>query len=511
MVVWKEILPGPGTYWYRDQDTGMPRTITFTPASIRHLHDSGKAMLAAGLSVPVPLEHQPDALPLSATDAAASRLRHNAGWTRDYRLTPKGGLEASLDIADPHLVEKLSTTIRWTSPYITSFTDGQGRAWQNVIAHNALTTRPRITDQQPFPSVQAALSAAQALPHPVLDPTGPVGSLAVVAAGRLLPRSAGGTDLVPARPLAFSLLSGVPLAAAELALLARKKKPAHPEGTSRETAPGKKMAGMPSVPPAGKMAAEGNAVEEAARSPQENEETPGEEVLESIVDADGDIPVWEVIRDLLESEGFELPEGTSADNFAENMYTCLMSRLKEKSREPEEPMPPAEPPTAPPPATPPAGRPPVLAEQPPLYMSQEEIQKIEDPRMRRMAQLSLSLQEHAFAQARSRRLEKVDRLLRRLVPSKREQVRARIEKQLPQAQLSLGTDGKVTDTMEEWLDLLDQAIEGLPDVPHLLTTTSQAVAEVPHPAEYQGEVSPERARAVADELAARGRLPKRAS
>ena len=83
MLVPKQVLPGPGVYWYTDQETGLPRKIRFTSEGIRHLFEQGKAMLAAGLSIPVPIEHQPDAAPLTASERAAWRTKNNGGFVKN--------------------------------------------------------------------------------------------------------------------------------------------------------------------------------------------------------------------------------------------------------------------------------------------------------------------------------------------------------------------------------------------------------------------------------------------
>lgn len=486
MNIWKEQIPGPGTYWYKDQETGQPRTIAFTPEGIQHLHDTGKAMLAQGLSIPVPLEHQPWALPMSAEDLAAQRTRHNVGSAKDFRLSPEGGLEALLDIDDPDILKKLGKTLLWTSPYITSFTDGAGTDWRNVVGHVAITTRPRITHQQPFPTVAAALALLPQLPAVTFEPRGSSSRpIPVVAAGRLVPHDEA-PGLYPQHPVAFSLHAGVALAGVEAA--------------GRRPRKGK---GMPSYPMA-KDATPKPAAEPTAHEAREEEGAPERA---RTVDPDGDIPVWEVIRDLLESEGFVLPEETTADTFAENMYHCLMSKRKGGQEEdlPRTDTMTNQPPTG---SNPLPSPPAVIAEQPPLYMSLADVQKVKDPVLQQALRLGLSLQENAFNQAKVRRQERMDRLLRRLPPPRREAFGKKIRERLPHARLSLTAEGTVTDDMDEWLALLEEAVDALPDPPALLQSPAR-FQEVPHPQEYAGGTTPERQQAVADELCHHARLPAR--
>lgn len=540
-LVWKEIIPKPGTYWYRDQEVGTPRTITFTPEGIRHFHDTGKAMLAAGLAVPVPLEHQPWALPMSAADLAGYRARHNAGDTKDYRLTPQGGLEAALEVDDPEIARKLGKTLLWTSPYISSFTDGQGRDWHNVICHNAITTRPRITDQRPFPSVAAALSL---VPAPAtFDGEQDLGrGLAVCAAGLLVPRGNGESGLFPAYPVAFSLLSGARLSGTEFRQMGSvgeayrpardapsrpKAKPYDPHGegglsrsrkeAAEKPAKGGGIHGAPMADDKGKadQVAEKPEKEGAAPEPGPEEETQpaigpdGLPLPESKVDPDGDIPVWEVIRDLLEHEGLSLPEGTSHENFYENLYTCLMDKLKAGAQQPEVPMSdPTKPPQAGiPPTADPTKPPNVVQEQPPLFMSLEEINRVPDQALRASLSMGYSLREKAFNDAKKARLDKIDALLRRAPLHKREALRTLFLKQLSGAQLSLATDGTVKDEAAEWISAFSALIDEMPkDTPTLLQGSGVPTVQ-PHPEEYNGEMSEERRQQVVNELLRNIRTP----
>lgn len=192
MLIEKEVIR-PGTFWYRDSDTGAPRKLVVTPELTSYWHEQGNAMLSAGLTVPVPFEHDFDAHPMTPAD----KLKNNAGWVDKYFL--KGDrLFSTVDIQDADVAKKLPGTIRWTSPWINSFTDGSGKEWQNVISHLALTTRPRIVEQAPFGSVAAALSIAT--PIKSWDEAGDKG-ICLSRAGMIT------NDGKPLYPMAFSLFS----------------------------------------------------------------------------------------------------------------------------------------------------------------------------------------------------------------------------------------------------------------------------------------------------------------
>ena len=68
----------------------------------KHLHDQGNAMLALGLTVPVPCEHDFQAHPMTPAD----KLKSNAGWVKEFRLKGEK-LFSLLDIQDEELARKL--------------------------------------------------------------------------------------------------------------------------------------------------------------------------------------------------------------------------------------------------------------------------------------------------------------------------------------------------------------------------------------------------------------------
>ena len=211
MLIEKEVIR-PGCYWYRDEATGIPRKLVVTPELTRYWHEQGNAMLSAGLTIPVPCEHDFDTHPMTPAD----KLKNNAGWVKEYRLSDgKGGsgnrLFSVVDIQDEGVAKKLPGTIRWTSPWINTFTDGKGKEWKNVISHLALTTRPRIVDQAPFGSVAAALSIAT---ETMLDTVSTKG-FCLSTVGRLVKRKSS-KRICPRYPIAFSMFSGAALAEGDM-------------------------------------------------------------------------------------------------------------------------------------------------------------------------------------------------------------------------------------------------------------------------------------------------------
>lgn len=484
MLVAKEVLR-PGTYWYVDESTGQPRSCTFTSGDIDYFHQSGKDMLAAGLSIPVPLEHEKTAHPMTPAD----RLRNNAGHVQDYfKQKVKGddgseveALFSNVDISDPDVAKKIPRTIRWTSPYISSFTDGNGKEWNGVITHLALTTRPRIVKQQPFPNIAAALSI-QGSPSSFTAKSfaGGGAGLALSRAG-LLSAKAGAFS--PAYPVAFSLYSGVALA---------------------EPPPFKKKDQKDNKD--GKDARDGK---DGKPAPAGDEEPPEK----SLVDSDGDINIYEVLCDLLDAVGIPMPTGVGEENFTQALYEATMAKVKGAT-------PGASDMSNPDPNNP-GNKPPVQQEAPPLYMSLslEDINKISDPgqkavalavhglrtRQEELAKENASLKNGAMSQAKARRQVRLDRLKGKLPKERFDKV----QKLAEGMGFAMSAEGVVQDMMEAMLEVLEEER----DLPALLTTPAEQIAVMPHPREYEGELSPERRAEVVEMLCRQGGLrpPAKAS
>lgn len=460
MIVWKEVIR-PGGYWYDDPDTKKPALFTATPEYVRYLHEQGREMLKAGLSIPVPLEHQADARPLTAEERAATQLRHNAGWVADYEMRDNR-LMAKLDVQDPEVARKLPHTIRYTSPWLNSFTDGKGKKWEGVISHVALTTRPRIVDQEPFASVAASLSlASRTTDRNCLGAKG-----FSLDCGNLL----GAVRQSPLYPKAFAFLSGIQLAAAveEVPAIVEDD-----DGEDEETEPGVETP---------KVEGDKPAVDENGK-PLEDDGVP---------DADSDVDLYGVLNDIVCALwGIELPPDTTRDNFGARLLHALMEQFKEESYTPEQPVPPTAVP-----------RPdPVVAEQPPMYMSLEEIDKIEDAGQKRTARMLFSLQQNTLNAARVLRDRRIEALCKK---TGQQAFRDKLVGVAKNAKLSMNEDGTVRDEMADMLDILETGVKDLP----AMLKSPQALREEAHPVEYNGEmVTAARAKEVTNEVLKRAGLP----
>lgn len=492
----KEIIR-PGVYWHVNRATGKPEKLPVDKQYVQYLCDQGKEMLAAGLSIPVPLEHDVSCKAMNGADKAAADLRNNCGWVHSYHM--KGDrLFAQLDVQDPALYAKLPKTVRYTSPWLNSFTDGNGKEWNGVISHVALTSRPRITQQEPFANFQAALSLAT---DGVLDKKLPDPGVFISRAG-LLDKE--GDGYKPRYSAAFSMLTSN----AQLGPDFPPKKDEKP-APKKEEGPPKAGAGDGQTPPS----------KDGAKPGEKGGDVPGKDgasqieggAVEGIQEEELDLA--EIMCDLVSALwGIELPEDTDESNCLTNVLRALMEHLKSTGGQ----IPGNEPPptaTKPGMGTAPVQqRPnPVMQEQAPMYMSltADDVAKITDPDKKAMAEAILSLRGenerdrkqtdalrtnrlNEFKVSRDQRIEK---LCKRVPTGTADKIRAMVAGE--GAALSLGDDGGVKDPLNDVLTILEG---GLKDIPAMLLGQAN-YQEVAHPVEPGGPMTKERAEQVAEEMA----------
>lgn len=418
MLITKDVI-GPGTVWYNDLKTGEPRKSVVTAEHVKYWHDSGNEMLAAGLAVPVPCEHDFDAHPMTPAD----KLKSNAGWVKEYKLCD-GRLLSVIDVPDEALAKKLPTTVKWTSPWFSSFTDGAGKEWKNVIAHLALTTRPRVTNQAPFPSIAAAMDHALSSPEAAIE--GIEGGIALSLAGLL---KLDGDKLVPEYKKAFSHLSGVALSEDDI----------------------------------------------------EEEEPKGKK--NQLSDSPDDMKMDKLLCDLLCILGVPMPEDVSGSQFKKALYMAAMAKIKELSAA----KPPVAPP-APAPGKKSQvvqeQHPMYMTLEDINKITDETTRNIalsmynENVKMQASLdannKLTASLRDGKLAEENAKRKTRVD-WLGRVSPKVKVDLEAMLA--LPAMALSMGDGGAVTDPMAQTLSVLEK---GLSDVPRLLV--SEVTAQ-PHPSD----------------------------
>lgn len=153
----RHVFLSPGTY-----DLGGGRTWEFTSGELKRIVSNTLDLQAKGFRVPVFVGHRPvgDAAggPMISEQgeedpAAAPRI----GWLADLWQNDDGGLEYELDLDEPN-AELPEDLPEFTSPEIRrGLTLPDGSTIGPVIAHVALTDRPRNPNQQPLDEVPEAV------------------------------------------------------------------------------------------------------------------------------------------------------------------------------------------------------------------------------------------------------------------------------------------------------------------------------------------------------------------
>lgn len=526
MLVEKEII-GPATHWYVDEQTGLPKKLVVTSDLTKYWRDQGNAMLAANLTVPVPYEHDFQAHPMTPKD----KLLNNAGWVKEYRLRDVGKrkdvLYGIVDVCDDEATRKMNNgSIKWTSPWISSFTDGQGRDWKNVISHLALTTRPRIVEQESFTSIAAALSIASQLTTGSDIPLAKLGGdkgFCLSKAGRLYTSTKTRT-LRPRYPMAFSMWGGgIKLAAEDMPPKKKGKGTPPPQAEDElDDLPPEEMEGSPGTggPPApGGMGVGGPQGGVPGEMPPGMDPMGG--MMNPLADAGGDVQMEELLCDLLNVLGVPMPETSSEPEFKRHLYEAAMIKIQELAQKGQAQPPPGANPLAGtnPAATRPNTRSPagqqqqnplIQQEAQPMYMSLEEINKLDEPlrgvalsmyaenqklrtELDANAKATASLRDKTLAEASAKRIQRVQVLGLRS-PKSKPDLDAMLA--LPSMALSMGDGGVVVDPMAAVLGLLEKS---LADLPMLLTADRAALAIQPHPTD--SEMTEEKSDAIADRMA----------
>jgi hypothetical protein len=491
VLVEKEVI-SPGSYFYIDEKTGLPRKWTVTAETTKHLHDQGNSMIALGLPVPVPFEHDYQAHPMTPKE----KLLGNAGEVKEYRM--KGdALWSIVDVQDEEAKKKVGKSIRWTSPWISSFTDGSGRQWNNVIAHLALTTRPRVTKQAPFQSISAALSLATENKVDVAV-AGVAEGFCVSRAGRLVERD---NKLRPQYPMAFSMYSGgIKLSDDDFPPKKEKK-----DDLKKDKKSGAGEGGE---------GGEGGGLDDGKGGEDSESEMDIGGLMNPMQDSTGDVKMEELLCDLLSALGVQMPENVGESEFKRALYEATMSKVKELSAKGQASGP-ANAQNAAGNTHSPAGQtnnPLIHQEQQPMFMSLEDIQKIADPTMKGIA-LSMynenvklraevdsstktanGLRDAKLKEATALRASRVV-LLGKVSPRVKGDLDAMLA--LPSMALSMGDGGVVVDPMAQTLAVLEK---GLADMPRLLTTPSDQVIAMSQPTDSD-MLTDERADEIADKMA----------
>ena len=253
MVVRKEIIR-PGVYWYLDPQTGLPCRLLATPRLLQYWHDTGNEMLKAGLSIPVPVEHNLQGRRLGAAVGA------------------RQGGEAAAEQRGVGAVVRACRAARCSRCWTSRTSRSRGTADDDPLDESLLHVvhgRERSEvgggDRARRPHLQAADREAAAVPERGGGDVPTRGGQPRRAPRRrpcrsapgLSPRSAGlpaeqDGKVKPAYPVAFSLWAGgIALAAATCRRRRRSRRPTHrhPQRAATRRAPATRSRAPPPEAP----------------------------------------------------------------------------------------------------------------------------------------------------------------------------------------------------------------------------------------------------------------------
>jgi hypothetical protein len=145
-VLLKRAIISPGTF---PTNAG---TITLSAQEVRRIYQNSRAMMDAGMSIPLPLESI-SARPKTQAEKMAASVAGNCGWLRRLSLGNDGSLVAEMSINgiihdgrllhdDRDITGFIRNRVVSIAPEIApSFRDGSGRTWRDVVLNIALLSR----------------------------------------------------------------------------------------------------------------------------------------------------------------------------------------------------------------------------------------------------------------------------------------------------------------------------------------------------------------------------------
>jgi len=177
--VYKKLAVKAGVYRQTSVDpyTGqmVTETVYVSPQYLRQSAWNTMQMMQRGLDVPVCLDHQESAVPKrrNVEGWLADEMRNSVGLLKSVKYDPASeSHEYIFEVSDPKIAEKIDLgVIKRVSPnFHNEFSPGDGTRWPNVVAHLALTFRPKDGKQSPDSMEAAAVTAPGQTRFSVLTP-----------------------------------------------------------------------------------------------------------------------------------------------------------------------------------------------------------------------------------------------------------------------------------------------------------------------------------------------------
>jgi hypothetical protein len=152
MARYRQTFLHPGRY-----ELAGGRTETLTSSDLAQIAENTRALLGRGYSIPVlPGHGVPGSADAGPRLAAPNDSAASGGRLVDVWQDADGALVQVIEVPDADAAQIESGRLVYTSPELRPrFFDSQGREYGPVIAHVALTSRPRNRSQAPLARVDA--------------------------------------------------------------------------------------------------------------------------------------------------------------------------------------------------------------------------------------------------------------------------------------------------------------------------------------------------------------------
>lgn len=159
-------IASPGTYSVPipGGKEGETRQVILDRERFKRWAANFDAMSQAGLKIPAPYRHDPQAMPVRLHgDAQDVDAYNNAGFWSKVWVGDDGALYGKLEVPRDEDASKIGSTVVEVSPLAkSSWSDGAGNVYEDAITHIALVTHPVVPGQDNFVSGDANKITAMA-------------------------------------------------------------------------------------------------------------------------------------------------------------------------------------------------------------------------------------------------------------------------------------------------------------------------------------------------------------
>jgi hypothetical protein len=167
----KEIIP-EGSYRVRTPNGYV--TEKFDRSRLERIASTANQMIGSGLSIPMPLGHRDDAVPIELDITKSANPAENNGYWGGYFVDNSEGVAKLYGWSDLEGSEEDKTSPYYlakhkikevSSRFLSEYTDGKGRTWKDATLHTALVLHPVVPGQKGFEDVPMNTVSMSALDY----------------------------------------------------------------------------------------------------------------------------------------------------------------------------------------------------------------------------------------------------------------------------------------------------------------------------------------------------------